>query len=214
MPTQIYRTANGERVPGVTTVISNLGWNKQALMYWANQQGLEGKSHRETVQKAADAGTLAHAYIEADLQGQDFPAGDYDQEIIDKAEQAFLNYVDWKNVVGFAPVGTEIPLVSESLGYGGCLDCVCLINGKHSLWDWKTSNGVYSEYLIQVAAYKALWEENNPDKPLSGGIYLLRIDKESAAWAMHFWQSADPAYEAFKHLLAIHKLQKTIKRLA
>jgi hypothetical protein len=42
-----YLSASGKRLPGVTTVISkNLGWNKQALINWANQCGLSGKRHR------------------------------------------------------------------------------------------------------------------------------------------------------------------------
>jgi hypothetical protein len=45
MPLYIYKTKDGLRVPGVTTVIGgNLGWNKQALMYWAWNEGIEGRN--------------------------------------------------------------------------------------------------------------------------------------------------------------------------
>src|SRR5262245_63693241 len=70
MPTIEYR-ANGVRVPGVTTVIgTSLGWNKGALMHWAWTEGKEGRHYRDTQQAAADAGTLAHALVEAHIRGE------------------------------------------------------------------------------------------------------------------------------------------------
>src|SRR5215813_3071514 len=74
MPTIDYRI-DGVRVPGVTTVIStSLGWNKGALMHWAWSEGKEGRNYRDTQQSAADAGTLAHAMVEARIQKREFVA--------------------------------------------------------------------------------------------------------------------------------------------
>ena len=39
-PHTVYRTADGQRVPGVTTVLGIL--NKPALIKWANNLGLQG----------------------------------------------------------------------------------------------------------------------------------------------------------------------------
>ena len=70
MPTIDYRLKDGSRISGTTTIISqNLGWNKQALMYWANQEGLSGRNHRDTAQRAADAGTIGHYLIDCDIKG-------------------------------------------------------------------------------------------------------------------------------------------------
>ncbi len=56
-----YFLANGVRIPSVTTNIGqNLGWNKQALMNWANECGLNGKRHHDVAGEAAQAGTLCH----------------------------------------------------------------------------------------------------------------------------------------------------------
>jgi len=94
MPAHIYINAKGERVPGVTTIISgNLGWNKQALMYWAWNEGVNGRHYRETSQTAADIGTIAHAMVEADLKGKDWQKlvdmRGVTDEMISKAEKAF-----------------------------------------------------------------------------------------------------------------------------
>ena len=70
MPTADYKNAKGVRIPGNTTVINgNLGWSKNGLMYWAWEQGRNGKDFRQSRDDAADAGTLAHALIEADIKG-------------------------------------------------------------------------------------------------------------------------------------------------
>jgi len=61
MPANIYKNAQGKRIPGVTTVISNLGWSKGGLMHWAWEQGINGIDYKETRDKAADTGTIAHA---------------------------------------------------------------------------------------------------------------------------------------------------------
>ena len=34
MPTQVYKNKAGKRVSSVTTIIGNLGWNREALMRW------------------------------------------------------------------------------------------------------------------------------------------------------------------------------------
>ncbi len=214
MPTQPY-LIDGVRVPGVTTVISmNLGWNKQALMYWANQVGQGGKNHRDISDEAASAGTLAHDMIEANIQGREVDLKPYPIDIIADAQQAFDNFLQWRETARFNPIHTELPLISNVYRYGGTIDCVAEINGKACLWDWKTSSGVYADYLIQCSAYANLLRENGYDIP--GGIYLLRISKESASSTQHYWQEdqlAD-AWEAFMLLRKLHDLKKNIEKLA
>ena len=56
-----YKLADGTKVPGVTTVIGKLK-DAGPLMYWAWQQGVEGKDFRETRDAAASAGTVVHAF--------------------------------------------------------------------------------------------------------------------------------------------------------
>ena len=73
MPTIPYRNKEGKRVPGVTTIIGNIGWNTGPLNWWAFNQGMEAglaisrgepapSSIRE-VTAAAEAGTIAHAMV-------------------------------------------------------------------------------------------------------------------------------------------------------
>lgn len=214
MPTIKYINEKGEKLSGVTTIISqNLGWNKQQLMYWANQEGLAGRNHRDTAQRAADAGTLGHYLIDCDIKGIPPDTSKFPKEILEKGETCYLNFLEWKKMVNLRVVATEVNLVSEIYQYGLTPDCIGTVTEKLALIDWKTGNGLYPDHLIQLAAYKQGWEENHPEMPLSGGFHLLRIDKETAAFHHHHWGELSEAWEAFKYLLGLHTLNKKIKRL-
>ena len=214
MPTIPYKNKDGKRLSGVTTIIGgNLGWNKEVLNYWHWEQGRDGKDYRETLTRAADSGTIAHYMIECDLRKTKPDLEKYPADLIALAQQGFENYLEWKSMVRFRPVSMEPHYVSEKWQYGLTPDCIAYVNRKLSLFDWKTSSGVYPEMLIQLAAYKEGWDENNPKHPITGGAYLLRIDKQSASFHFHHWNDLTPGWMAFHHLLCLHGLQKTLKAL-
>jgi hypothetical protein len=207
-----YLSANGERLPSVTSIISqNLGWNKQALLSWANECGLEGKRHREVSGQAAKAGKLCHAMIEHHLKGEFFDTSGYDEEVLQKAQTGFNNFLSWESEVDLTPVATEKPLVSEKYRYGGTPDYIGTVNGELALVDWKTSERVFPDMLVQLAAYAALWEENY--QPLTGGFHILCLGKESATFSPHHFEALSAAMDTFLHLLALHQLHTELERL-
>jgi hypothetical protein len=209
MPAIIYKNSKGERLSGVTTIISgNLGWNKQQLMYWANQQGLSGLNHRDTAQAAADAGTLAHAMIEAELTGNKIVI-DAEPETVALAETAYLAWLEWCQANKFQVIASEKSLISEKYQFGGTID-IARVRDKRVILDLKTSNGIYPDHGIQVAAYGLLWNENFPDE-LIEGYEILQIGKERGNFAHYFWPELNNELEAFKCLLKLHNLKKLIK---
>ena len=211
MPKIMYKNKAGERLSGVTTIIGgNLGWSKNGLMYWAWEQGRDGKDFRDTKQAAADAGTIAHLRIEADIKGIEPVIPEAPDEIQKKALNCYLNFMHWKETVNFKPLKSELTLVSEVNQYGGTIDCIAEIQGKPCLFDWKSSNGVHEEYLIQLSAYQKVYEENFPGEKLSGA-YLLRIAKEDAGWTFHYWENLDFAFEDFLRLKGLHVSKKLYK---
>ena len=212
MATIPYKNAAGKRIAGVTTIIGNIGWGREQLMYWAWNEGIEGRNYRDTKQEAADSGTIAHSFIEAHLRGKEYvPSLDINPDIVSKAEKAFQNFLHWKSMVDFRILSLEEHLVSERYQYGATPDCIAVINGKNCLFDWKASNGIYESYLIQVSAYKVVWEEVHSDILIDGGHYLYRMDKESAAWTLHYWEDLSLAWEAFLCAKKLHDLKKLIK---
>lgn len=212
MPTIPYKLKDGTKVSGVTTIIgTNLGWNKEALMFWSNQVGQQGKNHRDVSVKEADAGTCGHALIDAHIKKKTIDTSIYAPEILAKGETCLLNFLEWEKMVNLQVLYTEINLVSEKHKYGGTPDCIGIVVSQPAILDWKTGSGVYEDMLIQLPAYKVLVEENI-DIKLTGGYHLIRIGKEDASFHHHHWHSLEDGWEAFTHCLALHELKKKLKK--
>lgn len=220
-----YRVADGTRVPSVSTIISRFK-DSGALMKWAYTTGrthgyLEGTgkiaptSLYEVSGKAADIGTAAHAMVEATIAGHDpsdreeyLALSDEDRG---KAANAFGMYVQWAAQSKLVIVAQEMQLVSEKHRYGGTPDAIGSIDGELCLVDWKTSNGVYSDYLLQLAAYREAWEENHPDQPLTGGFHLCRFAKEYGDFAHHYYRELDEALEMFLLLRRAYEIDRRLR---
>ena len=86
------------------------------------------------------------------------------------------------------------------------------VQAPEPLGDWKTANGVYPDNVIQLAAYKQLWDENYPDQPITGGFHLCRFAKEHADFSHHYWSELDDAWEQFKLFLSAYEIDKRIKK--
>lgn len=100
MPRVDYKLKNGEPVSGATTILRNCGWGSDALIYWAWKRGKEFPQEKlyEKQQEYFDIGTLAHAYVEADLKGETLDpqyVAHFTQEINEKAIQAHKNFLHW-----------------------------------------------------------------------------------------------------------------------
>lgn len=208
-----YRDSEGNRLPGVTTVIgSNLGWSKNALMYWAWKEGMEGRDYKDTSSRAADIGTIAHAMVEADLKQvadwrQLVDMRGVTQEQVDQAENAYLAWLQWRQGVNFELTASEHALVSETYGYGGTID-VAAVRNELALVDIKTSKDIYADHKIQLAAYAQLWNETYPDSPVRAA-YLIRLGKDGS-FSDHYLPDLSKAWEAFVLLLQLHRLKREV----
>ena len=203
-----------DRLPGVTTIISqNLGWNKQALLSWANKLGLAGKSHRDVLQAAANAGTLCHRMIDDHIKGKLLDLSGYDHELVRQARAGFDNFLKWKERVGLQVRASEMYLRSMKHRCAGKIDCVGFVNSRLSIVDWKSAADPYPDTLIQLAVYGILWNENFPNEPLTGGYHLLCLGKEDAAFNHRHWDTLPGAFEAFLRLSELHELHGKLKGL-
>lgn len=211
-----YFLKDGTKVPGTTTIIGRFK-ESGGLLQWAFKQGKEGKPHLYAeAEKAADIGTYAHALVEASIKGEtapEPPAG-VDAAFIKAAQSAFGAYLKWAENFKVAITAQEIQLVSERYRYGGTPDAVGTVGNELCLLDWKTSNSVYSDYLIQLAAYKNLWEENFPDQPITGGCHLLRFAKEHGDFAHHYFPNLDEAWRQFVLFREAYDIDKGLKKRA
>ena len=84
----------------------------------------------------------------------------------------------------------------------GTPDAIGQVNGQLCLVDWKTSNGVYVDYLLQLAAYRRLWEKNNLSSRWSAGS-TCRF-REHGDFAHHYYSELDKGVEMFRNTYALH----------
>lgn len=210
---------DGVKVPSVTTILGRFK-ESGGLLQWAFKQGQSGAaSLYEERDAAAEVGTMAHAMCDAMMTGRDPMAvlagfGPTVQQA-QKASTAFEGYKTWLATQGFTVISAEEPMVSKTHLFGGTPDFVLRMpDGRLALGDLKTSNAVYRDYLLQVAAYGILWNENKPDDPIVAGYHILRLGKEEPDFEHRYFQDLADAAELFLLLRKAYAADLALKRRA
>ena len=196
----VYKTSDGKRVPGATTITGLL--NKPHLIKWANNLGLDGIDSSKYTDEAAAVGTLAHALIQAHLQGEELDMSTFSTVQVDLAENSVLSFYEWAARHKVEPIICEIPMVSDTMKFGGTVDCYCLLDGKPTLVDFKTGKAIYEEYFVQTSAYRALLEENG--YPVEE-IKILRVGRDETEGF-----EERTIFEIFKNLLNVYYLKREL----
>lgn len=170
-----------QRVKGVTTYLG-IKDKSQALVSWATElaglhllevlesgNGINADDickaiglHTEKKEEAADIGTITHAWCEhfinhkLGVQGFEIaPELPTDQATL-LGVDSFLEFLD-AHEVKF--ISSERIVYSRKHQYIGQMDFEAMIDGKMSVGDFKTSNGLYNTVLAQMAAYQMAAEE-------------------------------------------------------
>lgn len=220
-----YRLQTGERIPGTTTVAGRFK-DSGGLLHWAFEQGRNGASRLyEESEKAADVGTAAHGMIERHVNGEppETALCGMDAALAEKAQNAFAQYLKWAGQTKLKLLSKyqEIQLVCPVHRFGGTPDAIGEIDGEIVLLDWKTSNALYQDHLLQLAAYKHLiengvrlgtWEPLN--LKITGGFHLCRFAKEYPDFGHHYFGELDLAWEQFKRFRECYEADKVLKKRA
>lgn len=168
----------GKKLPSVTTILDYA--NKPNLLGWAAGCGaralarlvdegvsidaalpLIGKEWQKERQRAADAGTRAHAFLEAWARDEESDA-DLDVELDREAHRLYQAGVAHLQATGSRVVIAEVGLRGSDgsgMAFGGTFDLV--VERSDGLWlaDWKTGARVYGDSVVpQLAAYLGLWQ--------------------------------------------------------
>ena len=214
-PKSGYFTKDGTKVPGTTTVIGRFK-ESGALLRWAYKRGKDGLELYESRDKAAELGTIVHEMVEEYIRGGN------PREVIPEAitledqaqiTSAFEAFEEWFESNKFEIVEQEMQLVSEVHKYGGTPDAIAIdAKGRLVLLDWKTSSGVYADFLYQLALYRVLWNENHPDNPLTGGSHLCRFAKENGDFAHHFYPDLSDAERGGLMMVELYNIDKGLKK--
>jgi len=207
-----YINQNGDRVPSVTTIISqHLGWNKNALLAWTKRIMLGGQDSDKVLSEAGDIGTLLHLLIEGHQQGFDVDTKDYSYNQEKAAMKAFAGYLQWYEKKKFKSLRNELVLVNEELQVGGTIDCIGKMGDDLVVVDWKTSAYLYPENKIQLSAYCYMYEQAQPKAKISHGL-VMRFGKDDGKFHQHVIkrEKLETGIEIFKALVKISQLKSQL----
>jgi hypothetical protein len=213
VPTQPYKL-NGVRIPSVTTITGRFK-ESGGLLYWANQQGLEGKTLNEAREEVTTPGTIAHAWVEDFAHKRPLRRFEVSLEILRQADNAYSAFTEWFSMHQIVLRHVEVSLVSEKHRYGGTSDAIGTNHRDELiLLDWKNAAAVYPDNLYQLAGYKIAWEENYPDHPIVGGVHLCRFAKEGGDFSHHYFPSLKEEEQTFLLMRALYdRVKLTEKRV-
>ena len=213
---QDYKTKDGTRVPGVTTIVNVL--NKPALVKWANNMGLQGIDTNKYVDSLATAGTLAHYLVECELTAM-IPDPFYLAEFSDvdrsRADNSMMSFYAWQKQHEIKVVGHELELVSEEHRFGGTCDVLAEIDGEMTLVDIKTCKALYGptdEKWTQVAGYHLLLTEAGY---AFAACRILRIGREESE-GFEYADMPRPTLqrERFLACLKLYRIEQELKAKA
>lgn len=132
----------------------------------------------DAADKAANIGKRVHTLIEHHFAGREPTKVDHPD-----VETCYLQFLDWKKTNDVQLVQTERVVVHEDAEYGGTIDMLADIRGERWLLDFKTSNALYPEHLLQVVAYWHALEsvaESEDEVPTRLGVVRLPKDATSS----------------------------------
>lgn len=164
-------------VPSVTTILD--AYPKDAAYFqWIKQVGEQADVIRD---EAGRRGFTVHHLTEMYDKGYEVSLLDGDGEMAYKVSEwaMFERYVEFSEEYKPEIVLNEWNYVSPELGYAGTIDRVMKIDGKYYIVDIKTSNSVYPQYWLQLAAYKNLIVSREYNMQQIDGVAILWLNAKT-----------------------------------
>lgn len=167
---------------------------------------LAKKQHHLIKTEAGDIGKKAHAEVEKIIKTGETPT-EIDFAVMDsRVSNAVRAYIQWAEEYNFIPLHSEERVCLLNHKVAGTVDCIGTLENKNTLLDLKTSNSVYPEHKLQVAAYAKAWEETYDEK--IEDVRILRIGKESAEFECHTVDNIDQHFQVFLNCIPIYLWRK------
>lgn len=171
--------------------------------------------------KAADLGTIAHARIEAWLNGTTLDPAGLDEALYEAAAKPEGRFREWWESEGLTLEASECQIAHPTSGYGGTIDFVARDKaGALVLGDIKTTKAnrswPYDTVIAQVAAYRELWEAARGS--ISGGddisrCVVVRVGKEADDPGQQVWISDKKLAAGRALFFAAQDAYKALERL-
>lgn len=199
---------DGTYVPSSTTISGML--DKPFLVKWANKLGKQGIDVTEYTNKAAKQGTLIHKICESHFTKTEIDVSSYEEDELQRAENSFFKYLPFEKDHTVETIFCEKTLTSAEYRYGGILDAYCIIDGKYTVVDFKTSKSISDEQVLQVSSYYQLLKENGYQVDQLMILCMSKDPKIDFQYRIVSPAECEKYFEIFKHLLAIYNIKKEI----
>jgi hypothetical protein len=164
LDSRFYQHPNGNFYPSVTTILD--AYPKSAAFFeWLKQVGENADEIRD---EAGRKGSAVHQLCEDYDTGLECSIlNEYGKAQYKQSEWAMLErYVEFRDRFKYELVANEVHYISPKFGFAGTLDRVFRVKDKLVLVDIKTSNALHNHFYLQLAAYKELWDEVNPNSKI------------------------------------------------
>lgn len=210
---QRYRLANGELIPGCSTIAKLYG-DSGGLTTWANRLGLQGIDSNKYRDESAKVGSLAHYLIQShllELEPDVDVLRDFTPAQLQRAQYSLTTFQRWLRRHPFKAVLIEKELISEEHRFGGTIDSYGWLEGLPTLIDYKTSSRIYPGHMIQVSGYWRLLRDNGYDVR---AVRVWRIAREEGAEMEERIMSGSEVmrcWRIFERLREIYDLSKGLK---
>lgn len=214
---------DGQRATGVTTALKALPkdlarWGARTVAeYVVQNPGEFGNMLRlggpaptvDFLQKlpnqrrndAAVRGTAVHKLAERVITGEEV---DVPEHLVGYV-QSYIRFLD---EFGGKELHSELVVANRTHLYGGTLDSIQDIPGLgRALVDYKTSNGIYGETALQVAAYRfaevCLINGEEQPMPEVDLTYVLHIQHDG--YALYPLKADEETFESFLAVLTVYR---------
>lgn len=224
-----YLAADGKTEP-----LSELRrWAREQADQPRNIAAMRGTIVHAAIEKNVQWKRIERPWVEAEFENLSAKDRARAKQGVTDADVAFVrrgvaNYWDMRNRVPFVVVAREPQVFNLSMGYAGSADALCWflpkghdgkdlpkahqltykliesIGGYLAVGDWKTSQGVHADQVVQVHAYGAgefVGEDGIINRRLTDILQatqrgvLFHIRPEN--WAAHIFDFSEPVFRAF-----------------
>ena len=156
------------------------------------------RAHKDILEDAGNVGTIAHNWIEMYIKSVLANDTVRRDEILsrfpenERARNGVIAAMTWMQSHNVRWICTERKIYSREFRFSGtedgkamvdsCDDPLCCptpFKDRVSTVDWKTSNYLYYEYILQISAYDHADAEEFPEEASQDG-WIIRLGKEDA----------------------------------
>lgn len=178
---RFYTDVDGQYYPSATTLLEAYPKPYQ-LIQWMKEMGSKADEIRDA---AGKRGSNVHQLTEDYDQGVECNLLDASGKPRYSLEEwaMFERYVEFTEMHAPEHLLIEQTFVNGKLGFAGTLDRIAKIDGKVYVLDIKTSNGIFNNYWLQLAAYKELYlDALKETMPAIDGVAILWLNAKTRTY--------------------------------